>query len=158
MKNITSSSTCGSGLLQLQNNLSNSATNTSTIVGGSVIDDEDAILHESKQKGLLFSLRTPYSTVATYLLASCLNCCMQRLECVYVWVWSKWIVLIDCLTDGLFIDSTACCNKTPTRARRHSATNVRPSGRPLSTIFPSLHFVLHSVVCNFLPCLLSLLA
>ncbi|XP_050330652.1 protein scalloped isoform X2 [Bactrocera neohumeralis] len=50
MKNITSSSTCGSGLLQLQNNLSNSATNTSTIVGGSVIDDEDAILHESKQK------------------------------------------------------------------------------------------------------------
>ncbi|XP_017478366.1 PREDICTED: protein scalloped isoform X2 [Rhagoletis zephyria] len=57
MKNITSSSTCGSGLLQLQNNLSNSATNTSTIVGsgggvggGSIIDDEDAILHESKQK------------------------------------------------------------------------------------------------------------
>ncbi|XP_067641555.1 protein scalloped isoform X2 [Eurosta solidaginis] len=52
MKNITSSSTCGSGLLQLQNNLSNSATNTSTIVGssGSIIDDEDAILHESKHK------------------------------------------------------------------------------------------------------------
>ncbi|XP_054727379.1 protein scalloped isoform X2 [Anastrepha obliqua] len=52
MKNITSSGTCGSGLLQLQNNLSNSATNTSTIVGsgGSIVDDEDAILHESKQK------------------------------------------------------------------------------------------------------------
>lgn len=63
---------------------------------------------------------------------------------MYKSTYSKWIVLIHCLTIWLFIDSTACYNKTPNRARRHSASS------PLSFNFPSLYFVLGCVVWPFL--------